>query len=151
MLIIMLKIKEKQSFKNKNSGSCYQWHQSVVGQLGPSPGTNELPTKPKNLKIRPMGYFFKLRSILMLPGLEIPLKSEKISKNWIYKKVGFQKMLKNRFELMSLYSFSRRIRISSPNHPKTTPKPDFDQIFKKSDFYKNRQKSPGGGTGREAF
>ena len=35
------------------------------------------PGWPKNLKIRPMGYFFKLRSILMLPGLEIPLKSKK--------------------------------------------------------------------------
>ena len=86
MLIIMLKIKEKQSFKNKNSGSCYQWHHSVVGQLGPSPGTNELPIRPKNLKIRPPGYFFKLRSILMLPGLEIRLKSEKIAKNRIYKR-----------------------------------------------------------------
>ena len=94
MLIIMLKIKEKQSFKTKNSGSCYQWHHSVVGQLGPSPGTNELPIRPKNLKIRPPGYFFKLRSILMLPGLEIPLKSEKITKNWIYKRPGFQKMVK---------------------------------------------------------
>ena len=59
MLIIMLKIKEKQSFKNKSSGSCYQWHHSVVGQLGPSPGTNELPIKPKNLKIRLPGVFFQ--------------------------------------------------------------------------------------------
>ena len=78
MLIIMLKIKEKQSFKNKNSGSCYQWHHSVVGQLGPSPGTNELPIRPKNLRIRPRKYFFMPRSILMLPGFKIPIKSEKI-------------------------------------------------------------------------
>ena len=130
---------------------------AVGGGMGPGGGSGDvwglfgLLTQQKNLRIRPRGYFFKLRSILMLPGLEIQLKSEKITKNRIYKKPDFQKMMKNRFELMSLYSFSRRIRISSPNHPKTTPKPDFDQIFKKSDFYKNRQKSLGGGTGRRPF
>ena len=123
MLIIMLKIKEKQSFKNKNWGSSYQWHHSVVGQLGPSPGTNELPIRPKNLKIRPPGYFFKLRSILMLPGLEIPLKSEKITKNWLYKRPGFQKMMKYWFELMSLYQFFTQNpnfkSKSTQNQPKT--------------------------------
>ena len=70
-----------------------------------------------------MGYFFKLRSILMLPGLEIPLKSEKITKNRIYKKPGFQKMLKYWFELMSLYQFFTLNSIpaskSTQNQPKT--------------------------------
>ena len=47
-------------------------------------------------------------------------------------------MLKNRFELMSLYILSRRIRISNPNHPKTTPKPDFDQFSKNRIFIENR-------------
>ena len=32
----------------------------------------------KNLRIRPLGYFFMLHSILKLPDLEIPLKSQKI-------------------------------------------------------------------------
>ena len=122
MLIIMLKIKEKQSFKNKNWGSCYQWHHSVVGQLGPSPGTNELPIRPKNLKIRPPGYFFKLRSILILPGLEIQLKSEKITKNRIYKRPGFQKMLKYWFELMSLYQFFTQNSIPEPKSTQNQPK-----------------------------
>ena len=81
-----------------------------------------------------------LRSILMLPDLEIPLKSEKITNNRSSKEVDFQKMMKNRFEVMSLYSFSRRIRISSPKHPKTIPKPDFDQFSKKNDFLKYREK-----------
>ena len=50
------------------------------------------PSQPKNLKIKPRGYFFKLRSILMLPGLVIPFKSEKITKKRISKKVDFQKI-----------------------------------------------------------
>ena len=42
-----------------------------MGLFGP-------PIWPKNLKIRPLGYFFMLNSILKLPDLEIPLKSQKI-------------------------------------------------------------------------
>ena len=61
-------------------------------------------------------------------------------------------MVKYWFELMSLYQFFTQNSIPEPkstqNHPKTC---DFDQFFKKSDFYKNRQKSPGGGTGRRPF
>ena len=74
------------------------------------------------------------RSILTLPGLKIPIKSEKIIKNRIYRKPGFQKMMKYWFELMSLYSFSRRIRISSPNRPKIDPGADFDQFLKNQIF-----------------
>ncbi len=58
-----------------------------LGLFGP-------PICPTNLKMRPGKYVFMLRSILLLPGLEICFKSEKITKNWIYKKVGFQKMMK---------------------------------------------------------
>ena len=36
-----------------------------------------LPTWRKNLRIRPQGYLFMLRSILILPDLEIPLKTKK--------------------------------------------------------------------------
>ena len=32
------------------------------------------PPGEKNIRIRPRGYFFLLRSILILPDLEIPLK-----------------------------------------------------------------------------
>ena len=56
-----------------------------------SPGTNELPIRPKTLRIRLQKYFCMLRSILMLPGLEIPFKSEKITKNRIYKNPIFEK------------------------------------------------------------
>ena len=48
---------------------------------GPRGGSRELfglPTWRKNLRIRPWGYFFMLRSILIFPDLEIPLKSQKI-------------------------------------------------------------------------
>ena len=38
------------------------------------------PSQPTNLKIRPQGYFFKLRSILMLPGLKILLENQKAQK-----------------------------------------------------------------------
>ena len=49
-----------------------------------------LPIWRKNLRIRPRGYFFMLRSILILPDLEIPLKSQKIKKQRIYfKKSNF--------------------------------------------------------------
>ena len=44
---------------------------------GPSPGTNELPIRPNNLRIRPWKYFFMPRSILMLPGLKILTKVKK--------------------------------------------------------------------------
>ena len=78
------------------------------------------------------GYFFKLRSILMLPGLKIPLKSEKITKNRIYKKPGFQKMVKYWFELMSLYQFFTLNSIPEPkstqNQPKTWFWPNFQKI-----------------------
>ena len=54
--------------------------------LGPSPGTNELPIRPKSLRIRPWKYFFMLRSILMLPGLKIPIKSKQIT-NFLKKSI----------------------------------------------------------------
>ena len=59
---------------------------------GPRGGSGELfglPIWRKNLRIRPRGYFFMLRSILILPDLEIPLKSQKITKKRIYKKSIF--------------------------------------------------------------
>ena len=45
---------------------------------------------------------------------------------------------KNESEPIDIYSFSCRIQIWIQNLTKTIPKPDFDQISKKSDFYKNR-------------
>ena len=88
-----------------------------------APTSNEHLVRPKNLRIRPRGYFFKLRSILMLPGFKIPLKSEKIAKNRIYKRPSFQKMVKYWFRLMSLYQFFTQNSIpepkSTPNQPKT--------------------------------
>ena len=45
-----------------------------------------LPIWRKSIRIRPRGYFFMLRSILILPDLEIPLKSQKIRKKRISKK-----------------------------------------------------------------
>ena len=88
------------------------------------------PSQPKILKIRPRGYFFMLSSILMLPGFKIPPKSQKITKNWIFKKSDFQKSMKNGSEPIRIYSFSRRIRFRIPNWTKTVPKPDFDQFSK---------------------
>ena len=66
--------------------------QGGVPRGGPRGGSGELfglPTWRKNLRIRPRGYFFMLRSILILPDLEIPLKSQKIRKKRIYKKSIF--------------------------------------------------------------
>ena len=39
-------------------------------------------------------------------------------------------------------------RFRPPNQPKTSPKPDFDQFSKKSDFLKNRENRRVGGAGR---
>ena len=61
----------------------------------------------------------------MLPGLEIPLKSEKISKNWIYKKPVFQKMMKYWFELMSLYQFFTQNSIPEPKSTQNGSKTRF--------------------------
>ena len=60
----------------------------VLGLFGP-------PIQPKNLKIRPLGYFFMQNSILEVPDLETPLKSLKISKKRISNKSNFQKSMKN--------------------------------------------------------
>ena len=42
-----------------------------------SPGTNELPIRPKSLIITPRNDFFMPRSILMFPDVKIPIESEK--------------------------------------------------------------------------
>ena len=59
------------------------------------------PSQPKNLRIRPWGYFFKLRSILMLPGFKIPLQSKKIKNGLFFKTIFF----KNRsfFHFLSVF------------------------------------------------
>lgn len=49
------------------------------GELGLSTRTSGHPIRSKNLRIRPRKHFFMLRSILMLPGLKIPIKSARIS------------------------------------------------------------------------
>ena len=53
------------------------WAPGVVGAASPA-GNNEHPIRSKKLRIRPRGYLFMLRSILMLPGFKIPIKSEKM-------------------------------------------------------------------------
>ena len=81
------------------------------------------------------GVFFYAALDFDAPGSEIPLKSVKITKNRIYLKNRISKNNENQFEVMSLYSFSRRIRIWSPNRPKPVPKPDLEEFSKKSDFW----------------
>ena len=44
--------------------------------------------------------------------------------------------MKNQFEPVNIYSFSCRIRIRIPNWTKTDPKPDFDQLKKNYESYK---------------
>ena len=63
---------------------------SPGGVPGGVPGScSGFPSGEKNLRIRPQGYFFMLRSILILPDLEIPLKSQTIMKKQIYKNSFF--------------------------------------------------------------
>jgi len=50
-----------------------------------------IPIRSKNLRIRPQGYFFMLRSVLMLLDLETQLKVVKICKKRISKKLDFRK------------------------------------------------------------
>ena len=57
------------------------------------------PSGEKNLRIRPRGYFCMLRSILILPDLEIPLKSQKIRKTRIYEKSNPKKMSNDMFHI----------------------------------------------------
>ena len=64
------------------------------GVLGSCSG---FPSGEKNLRIRPRGYFFMLRSILILPDLEIPLKSQKIREKRIYNKSNFSNFEKSMF------------------------------------------------------
>ena len=51
-------------------------------------------------------------------------------------------MMKYWFELMSLYSFPRRIQISSPICPKIDPRADFDQFSKNQIFSKFSKSRP---------
>ena len=79
---------------NENNHANYCSNNYILGQWRTSPDTNEHPMRRKTPRIRPRGCFFMLRSILMLPGLKIPFKSENLTKNQISKKVGFQNMMK---------------------------------------------------------
>ena len=51
----------------------------------------------------------------------------------------FQNSIKNRFELMNLYSFSWWIPIWGQTWPKTIPEVDFDHFSKISKFSKNAE------------
>ena len=65
---------------------------------GGSPGGFEGAVRASHLakksRIRPRGYLFMLRSILILLDLEIPLKSQQITKKRIYKESIFSKFEK---------------------------------------------------------
>ena len=84
-------------------------------------GVNGPLFEPKILKIRQYACFFKARLMVMLPGLEIPLKSQKITKNLIKQKIVFLKI-------------ENIVRIDAPMYlleaaitgiPQNSPKPDF--------------------------
>ena len=70
-----------------------------VPREGGSPGGSGelfgLPIWRKKSKDKTPGYFFMLRSILILPDLEIPLKSQKIRKTRTYKNRDFQSLTKS--------------------------------------------------------
>ena len=64
----------------------------------PQGGSGELfglPTWRKDLRIRPWGYFFMLRSILILLDLEIPLKIQKFINNEFINNRIFQILTKS--------------------------------------------------------
>ena len=93
------------------------------------------PCGQKTLRIRPQGYFFKLRSILVVPGPKIQHKSKKKTK-----KVDFQKSMENGSEPITGCSCSCRIRFWIQNWPKTDPKPDFSQFYKNPYFIGRRHR-----------
>ena len=104
-------------------------------QGGPRGGSGELfglPIWRKNLRIRPQGYLFMLRSILILPDLEIPIKNQKIWKKRIYKK-----SIVSNFDQIMIWGygsawFSTLIPNPTSKPPQTMLKPRFSQ---NSDFY----------------
>ena len=78
------------------------------GGFGPDPGgpgvlgaVRASPLAKKSQNKDPGRFFFKLRSILMFPGLNTLPKSQKITKKRISKKVDFQKSIKNDLNLQS--------------------------------------------------
>ena len=94
----------------------------------PSPGTNELPIRPKNLRIRPQKYFFRPRLVLMLPGVKIPkVKSLTIFwKNPFFKIMIFKKIGRN---IMKISEICINFREESDfDHPRAQ-KWDPGQIF----------------------
>jgi len=87
--------------------------------------------QPNNVKIRPRTCFGKARLTVMLPGVEISLKSFKIKKNLFFK-IGFSKLLKFRQDRCPDVFFGG----SNPrNTPKIFQKPDFYRFSKNYDFY----------------
>ena len=80
----------KQCGKAREAGWGGGWS-TGGGVPGGVPGScSGFPSGDKNLGIRPRGYFFMLRSILILPDLEIQLKSPKIRKNEFIKNDFFK-------------------------------------------------------------
>ena len=94
---------------------------SVEGLFGP-------PSQPKNLKIRPRACLFIAHLMVMLPDVEISLKSKKLMENWNFKNRFFWK------SKISSGSMPRCIfwRFPPPEQPQNTPKTRF---FKNYDFY----------------
>ena len=91
----------------------------------------------KNLRIRPQGYLFMLRSMLILPDLEVPLKCLKIRKKRIYKKKSFEFWPNHDLRLricMIFHADSESDLKTSPNHVKN-PILLKIQFYQKSDFY----------------
>ena len=102
---------------------------------GPQGGSRELfglHTWRTNLRIRPRGYFFMLRSILILPDLEIPLKSQTITKKRIYKKSMF-----SNFDQIMIWGYgSAWFFTLIPNPTSKPPQTRLkNRFYQKSDFY----------------
>ena len=95
-------------------------------------GVSGFPSGEKNLRIRPRGYFFMLRSILILLDLEIPLKSQKIWKNeFIFFFFEFWPNHDLRLRICMIF------HADSESDLKTSPNQVKNLILLKSDFYKN--------------
>ena len=91
-----------------------------------------LPIWRKNLRTRPRGYFFMLRSILILLDLDIPLKSQKISKNRIYIISSFSK-----FDQIMISGYGSACFFTLIPNPTSTPAQTRlkSRFYQKSEFY----------------
>ena len=110
-------------------------------------GMDRHPVWPKKLRIRPRGSFFTLRSMRMLPGLEILPKSQKINKTGFIKSRFFEKSSNKCIWIYESIQFCMEDPNWGSKVASNTPRSRFWPFFRNFRIFEKCWKSQGGGSG----